>query len=44
MANRNQIRQLSSRLSTLRREYHKKQRERTIAEAEAAWRISWFEE
>ena len=44
MANRNQIRHLSSRLSTLRREYHKKQRERTIAEAEAAWRISWFEE
>ncbi|HEY9690766.1 MAG TPA: hypothetical protein V6D15_01005 [Oculatellaceae cyanobacterium] len=44
MANRNQIRHLSSRLSTLRREYHKKQRERTIAEAEAAWRSSWFEE
>jgi hypothetical protein len=44
MANRNQIRHLSSRLSTLRREYYKKQRERTIAEAEAAWRSSWFEE
>ncbi|MGB3206931.1 MAG: hypothetical protein WBB28_18255 [Crinalium sp.] len=44
MANRNQIRQLASRLSTIRREYHKKQRERTIAEAEAAWRSSWFEE
>lgn len=44
MANRNQIRHLSSRLSTLRREYQKKQRERTIAEAEAAWRSSWFEE
>ncbi|HEY9873540.1 MAG TPA: hypothetical protein V6D12_08880 [Candidatus Obscuribacterales bacterium] len=44
MAGRNQIRQLSSRLHTLRREYQKKQRERTIAEAEAAWRTSWFDD
>ncbi|HEY9873125.1 MAG TPA: hypothetical protein V6D12_06800, partial [Candidatus Obscuribacterales bacterium] len=44
MAGRNQIRQLSSRLHTLRREYQKKQRERTIAEAETAWRTSWFDD
>lgn len=44
MAGRNQIRQLSSRLNTLRREYQKKQRERTIAEAETAWRTSWFDD
>lgn len=44
MAGRNQIRNLSSRLSALRRDYHKKQRERTIANAEAAWRASWFED
>lgn len=44
MAGRNQIRHLSSRLSSLRREYQKKQREHTIAEAEAAWRVSWFDD
>lgn len=43
MALRNQIRNLSGRLTTLRREFQKKQRERTIAEAEAAWRNSWSE-
>lgn len=41
---RNQVRQLESKLVSLGREYQKKQRERTIAEAEAAWRVSWFEE
>ncbi len=44
MTGRNQIRSLLSRLSALRRDYHKKQRERTIANAEAAWRASWFED
>lgn len=44
IAGRNQIRNLLSRLSSLRRDYHKKQRERTIANAEAAWRASWFED
>jgi len=41
---RNQVRQLESNLVSLGREYQKRMRERTIAEAEAAWRASWFEE
>lgn len=41
---RQQIRNLSIKLSNLRREYHKKQREKAIAEAESAWRASWFDE
>jgi len=41
---RNQIRQLESNLVSLGREYQKRQRERTIAEAEAAWRASWSDE
>lgn len=41
---RNQVRQLESNLVSLGREYQKRQRERTIAEAEAAWRASWFDE
>jgi hypothetical protein len=44
MAKRNQIRELSHRLNSLLKEYQKKQQERIIAEAEAAWRSSWFEE
>lgn len=44
MAERNKIRQLYHRLNGLKREYEKKQQERTIALAEAAWRSSWFEE
>ncbi len=44
MARRNQIRHLSSRLNTLRKEYQRKQRERIIAQAEVAWRSSWFED
>jgi len=43
-AGRNQIRKLLGKVSTLQREYHKKQRERAIAQAEAAWRSSWFED
>lgn len=41
---RQQIRNLSVRLHTTRREYQKKQREKAIAEAELAWRASWFDE
>jgi len=44
MAGRNQIRKLSAKASQLGRDYQKKQRERAVAEAEAAWRSSWFEE
>lgn len=43
-AARNQIRQLENRVNLLKQEYQKKQRERVIAEAEAAWRSSWFED
>lgn len=44
IAGRNQIRQLLGRLNNLRREYQKKQRDRIIAQAESAWRSSWFED
>ncbi|MFH7026103.1 MAG: hypothetical protein ACHBN1_12035 [Heteroscytonema crispum UTEX LB 1556] len=40
---RKQIRNLLHQLNKLGREYQKKQRERSIAEAEAAWRASWYE-
>ncbi len=43
-AGRNQIRNLLAKASKMGREYHKKQRERQVAEAEAAWRASWFED
>jgi len=43
MAWRNQIRKRLSRLSELQREFALKQQERTIAEAEAAWRACWIE-
>lgn len=42
-AKRSQIRSLSGKVGNLEREYQKKQRERDVAEAEAAWRASWFE-
>ncbi len=41
---RKQIRQILGRLHKLGREYQHKQRERSIAEAEAAWRASWYED
>jgi uncharacterized protein YecT (DUF1311 family) len=44
MAFRNQIRNLNAQFTTLRREFQKKQRERTVADAQAAWRACWFEE
>ncbi|MEH2056162.1 MAG: hypothetical protein V7K97_08390 [Nostoc sp.] len=40
---RRQIRNILVQLNKLGREYQKKHRERAIAEAEAAWRASWFE-
>lgn len=43
-AGRNQIRKLSARVSSFQREYHKKQRELAVAQAESAWRSSWFDE
>lgn len=43
-AGRNQIRNLLVKASKLGQQYHKKQRERKVAEAEAAWRTSWFED
>lgn len=44
MAYRHQIRNLVARLRGIEREYEKKQRERAVAEAESAWRASWFED
>jgi hypothetical protein len=43
MTERHQIRSLSSQLSQLKHDYHKKQREKAVLEAESAWRASWFE-
>jgi len=41
---RNRIRNHSAQLRNLGREYQKKQRERAIAEAQSAWRASWFDD
>jgi hypothetical protein len=41
---RSQIRQLSVRLAKLKREYQKKHRQKAIAQAESAWRSSWYED
>jgi hypothetical protein len=43
-ANRTKLRNLTAQLKTLGRQYYKKQQERTIALAEAAWRASWIED
>lgn len=43
-AKRQRIRAMSGRLNQVGREYQKRQREQAIAEAEAAWRASWYEE
>ncbi|MDZ8262354.1 hypothetical protein [Nostoc sp. ChiQUE01b] len=40
---RRQIRSILVKLNKLGREYQKRHREKAIAEAEAAWRASWFE-
>ncbi|MBD2361065.1 hypothetical protein H6G36_07710 [Anabaena minutissima FACHB-250] len=42
-ASRKQIRDILVQLNKLGREYQRKQRERSIAEAEAAWRASWYD-
>ncbi|NDJ24530.1 hypothetical protein GS682_23380 [Nostoc sp. B(2019)] len=39
---RRHIRNILGQLSKLGREYQKRQREKSVAEAEAAWRASWF--
>lgn len=41
---RKQIRNILNQLGKLGREYQKKQRERSVASAEAAWRASWYED
>ena len=41
---RKQIRNILVQLNKQGQEYQKKQRERSIAEAEAAWRASWFDD
>lgn len=41
---RSKIRGLMARVSQLAQEYQKRQREKAIAEAESAWRSSWYEE
>jgi hypothetical protein len=41
---RSKLRILTNRLTQLGQEYQKKKREKAIAEAEAAWRSSWYEE
>ncbi|MBV6621607.1 MAG: hypothetical protein KI793_01415 [Rivularia sp. (in: Bacteria)] len=41
---RKQIRHILNQLGKLGREYQNKQRERSIAAAEAAWRASWYED
>jgi len=41
---RHHIRNLSVKLQTVRRDYEKKQREKAVAQAELAWRVSWFDE
>jgi hypothetical protein len=44
LSERKQIRNILVQLNKLGREYQKKHRELKIAEAEAAWRASWFED
>ncbi|MBD2666459.1 hypothetical protein B6N60_02502 [Richelia sinica FACHB-800] len=44
LSGRKQIRNILVQLNKLGREYQKKHRELKIAEAEAAWRASWFED
>ncbi|CDN14269.1 hypothetical protein RintRC_6132 [Richelia intracellularis] len=41
---RKQIRYVLGRLNKLGRQYQHKQREHSVAEAEAAWRASWYED
>ena len=43
-AGRNQIRQITAKVKTLERKHRQIQRELATAQAEAAWRSSWFED
>ncbi len=43
-AQRNLIRNLDGKISTIRQQYQLRQRELAVAEAEAAWRASWYED
>ena len=40
---RRQIRNILVQLNKVGRDYRKKQRERSVSEAESAWRACWFE-
>jgi hypothetical protein len=40
---RHKIRDLSKQLQTFQKEYQKKHRERTILEAQLAWRATWIQ-
>ncbi|TVP62381.1 MAG: hypothetical protein EA343_11250 [Nodularia sp. (in: Bacteria)] len=42
-SDRRQIRHILVQLNKVGRDYQKKQRERSVSEAESAWRASWFE-
>ncbi len=42
-SDRKQIRHILVQLQSVGRDYQKKQRERSVAQAESAWRASWFE-
>jgi hypothetical protein len=44
LSERKGIRSILVQLNKLGREYQKRQREIKIAEAEAAWRASWFQD
>jgi phage gp36-like protein len=44
LTSRKNINQLANKVKNLRREYLQKQQEYKVAEAEAAWRNSWFED
>ncbi len=44
MARRHQLRHLLGQLSSIRRDYQKKLRQRAVIQAESAWRASWYED
>ncbi|MBC6419802.1 MAG: hypothetical protein GDA44_14070 [Prochloron sp. SP5CPC1] len=43
-AQRNLIRNLDGKINNIRQQYQQRQRELAVAEAEAAWRASWYED
>jgi hypothetical protein len=44
MGIRNQIRSMTGKLTNINRDYRRKTKEKTIAEAELAWRATWYED